>query len=141
MSDESSWDFSDDAYAMSGFICGSPYFVRPHLRLKSGGGARRFEPDIHIDEHLRYWKQLMQLDNGIDAQTLFREKMGYKSFPAFREWKLINHYEKMEDDQVKECYENESQYYQRLNEFSLAEYANRHYKELSEGYKSMTVLN
>ena len=50
MSDEPSWDFPDEAYAMSGFICGSPYFVRPHLRLKSGGGARRFEADLQPGE-------------------------------------------------------------------------------------------
>ena len=105
------------------------------------GGARRFEPDIHIDEHLCYWEQLMLLGESIDAQTLFCEKMGYKSFPAFQEWKLLNHYEKMENKQVKECYENESRYYQSLNKFSLVEYANRHYKELSKEYKSIKVMN
>ena len=48
--DEASWNFPDTAYAMSGFICGSPYYVRPHLRLASGGGARRFETELQPNE-------------------------------------------------------------------------------------------
>ena len=83
------------------------------------GGARRFEPEIHVSSHLSYWKSLMRLGSGINSEMVFCEKMGYDSFPSFEKWRMINHYCQIDENQLEDCYAKESECYKNLKRFSL----------------------
>ena len=102
------------------------------------GGARRYEIADHIEEVSEYWKNMLDRADSIDIKALTDEKLGYVTPISYEEWLEKNHYQDLDPEEMKDLYECELRFLERvkstgLNIKNLAE------KRLAEFYDAMKV--
>lgn len=96
------------------------------------GGARRFEPYIHLEILLTYWKQLCEICDSIDPQVFISEKLGYSKDCSFGDWLLNNNYThpSLDRDILENLFIVEKQFLQNIDSGNFINICNMRYKDL-----------
>lgn len=94
------------------------------------GGARRYEIADHVDEVLEYWEGILERADQIDFKALTAEKLGYETPVSLEDWKLINHYEALDDSLCTELYEQELDFLKKLENVTLKQIAMQRIMEI-----------
>ncbi|MBR1758405.1 MAG: hypothetical protein IJ744_06720 [Lachnospiraceae bacterium] len=68
------------------------------------GGARRYEILDHIHEVSEYWEDMLARADVIDFDAFLHDKLGYDTPISFEDWREVNHYQNLDEAEMRELY-------------------------------------
>lgn len=98
------------------------------------GGARRFEQSSHVKQLLSYWEQLNLKASTIDTREFLEEKYGYTSSISYKDWKNINGYSDLSDEEMLTLYKREIVFQNNIEKSVFKEWSMSRYKELKNRF-------
>ena len=90
------------------------------------GGARRYEILDHIHEVSEYWEDMHDRADMIDFDAFLHDKLGYPTPISFEDWLVVNHYQDLDEMEMRGLYEEECRFLQHVHDSGM------NLKDLSE---------
>ena len=91
------------------------------------GGARRYEIPEHYEEVMKYWEDVAAVADKADYRTFLAEKIGHPLDINFEDWLTINHYSKLDEEEMTSLFIIEREFLRK--ERTLSDIAARRISE------------
>lgn len=103
------------------------------------GGARRYEIPEHYDEVMDYWTRMAAVAGSVDFKVLLEEKIGHPLDMNFEDWLSINHYGKLDEEEMTSLYIIEREFLRK--ERTLADITSRRISEFKSSLSKFPITN
>ena len=105
------------------------------------GGARRYEILDHIHEVSEYWEEMGARADVIDFQAFLHDKLGYDTPISFEDWLAVNHYQNLDEEEMRGLYETERRFlaYVEQSGMTLQELSQRRLSEFRSALRKYLI--
>ena len=99
------------------------------------GGARRYEIPDHYHEVTEYWEKIKTVADEFKFKDFLDEKLGYPTPVSHEKWLKLNHYQKLDSNEMAELYTFEREFASRSEDLSIRQIADRRLREFRNALK------
>ncbi|MDO5443297.1 MAG: hypothetical protein Q4G10_06460 [Bacteroidia bacterium] len=94
------------------------------------GGARRYEIPEHYEEVMKYWEDVAAVAVKADYKAFLQEKIGHPLDINFEDWLTVNHYGKLDEEEMTSLFIIEREFLRQ--ERCLSDIAAKRIREFKE---------